>query len=260
MNLYKIARWADTYESHETKKLHALRFVLIPNKTDGLGFRRIAAQQDAANLFAAWILMVEIASKGRKGERGVLARDGVPLDASDLAAMTGFPVAIFERALIFFVDAKMGWLEVAAIETTGEMLPGFPANLPASPGNIPLSPGNIPAPAENLAADRKGIEEKGKEGNISVAAIAVEIYEAYPRRQGKQDALKAIAKTIKAGIDSKHLLERTKAFATAAGKWNVEDRQFIPHPATWFNRGSFDDDPSTWVRVGKTDKSRSGFA
>ena len=200
---------------------------------------------------SGWLLGLE--SHGLHGWQWMYILEGVPTVLLGVACLIWLPD---NPAKAKFLTPE----EVAAIETTGEMLPGVPANLPASPGNIPRSPGNIPAPAENLAADRKGIEEKGKEGNISVAAIAVEIYEAYPRRQGKQDALKAIAKTIKAGIDSKHLLERTKAFATAAGKWNVEDRQFIPHPATWFNRGSFDDDPSTWVRVGKTDKSRSGFA
>ena len=80
--------------------------------------------------------------------------------------------------------------------------------------------------------------------------IAVEdIYNTYPRRQGRKDALKAIAKAIDDGADPKHLLESATAFAAATRRWNEYDRgNFIPMPATWFNRGSYDDDPKTWER------------
>jgi len=77
---------------------------------------------------------------------------------------------------------------------------------------------------------------------------AESIYQAYPRKQGKADALKAIEKAIKAGHAPERLLERTQAFATATALWPEVDRNFIPHPATWFNRGSYDDDPATWER------------
>lgn len=74
------------------------------------------------------------------------------------------------------------------------------------------------------------------------------IYAAYPRKQGKMDAIKAIAKAMQNGQAAERLLERTQAYAAAVARWNEHDRQFVPHPATWFNRGSFDDDPKTWER------------
>ena len=74
------------------------------------------------------------------------------------------------------------------------------------------------------------------------------IYLAYTRRQGRADALKAIAKALAAGQSAERLLERSAAFAAATALWPESDRAFIPHPATWFNRGSYDDDPETWVR------------
>jgi hypothetical protein len=46
------------------------------------------------------------------------------------------------------------------------------------------------------------------------------------------------------------LLFRTRAYATATESWPESEKQFIPHPATWFNRGSYDDDPATWERKG----------
>jgi hypothetical protein len=85
---------------------------------------------------------------------------------------------------------------------------------------------------------------------------AEEIYNAYPRKVGKADAIKAIKKAqgytpetcSKAQGRYHHLLERTQAYAAATAKWSVDDQRFIPHPATWFNRGSYHDDPKEWVR------------
>lgn len=90
---------------------------------------------------------------------------------------------------------------------------------------------------------------------------ALAIYEAYPRHVGKIDALRAIEKALKAigddpawlqiGEQEPHayLLDRVQLFAAAVTRWSQHDRQFIPHPATWFNRGSYADDPKEWERT-----------
>jgi hypothetical protein len=86
------------------------------------------------------------------------------------------------------------------------------------------------------------------------------IYEAYPRHVGKKAALKAIERAIKAvGNDptweqvghlspKDYVLSRTVKFALAVKQWSAQDRQFIPHPATWFNQGRYADDPKEWER------------
>jgi hypothetical protein len=76
-----------------------------------------------------------------------------------------------------------------------------------------------------------------------------EIYAAYPRRVGKQDALKAINAAL-ATYPADKLLAATKAYAEATALWPDKDQKFIPHPATWFKRGSYEDDPQTWKRGG----------
>lgn len=73
------------------------------------------------------------------------------------------------------------------------------------------------------------------------------IYESYPRRVGRADAIKAIiAAQKKRGAT--HLLGATKAYAAAVALWPDADKHFVPYPATWFNRGSYDDDHAQWVR------------
>src|SRR4051812_20432981 len=99
MSLYRIRDWESIYETAETRKLENLRWVPVPNKHDGLGFRRIAQHRSRSDLLAAWLLIVQVASKGRRGQRGSLSRDNRPLNAEDLALMTGFPAPMFEQAL-----------------------------------------------------------------------------------------------------------------------------------------------------------------
>ena len=80
------------------------------------------------------------------------------------------------------------------------------------------------------------------------------IYKAYPRKVGKIAARKAIAKALKVK-SADELIEATRAFAEAVKQWPEADRHFVAHPATWFNRGSYDDDPSEWQRKGAARKS-----
>lgn len=94
-------------------------------------------------------------------------------------------------------------------------------------------------------------------GPVTVTPEA--IYQAYPRKVGKKDALKAIANAIKTLDQEKAtrsqspaatILEATKAYATAVATWPLKDRAYIPFPATWMNRGSYLDDPKEWARAG----------
>jgi hypothetical protein len=88
---------------------------------------------------------------------------------------------------------------------------------------------------------------QGQDKDKDTAAI----YAAYPRKEAKQAALKAIAAAIEldpSETRAAYLLEKTRAYADATAKWPADARKFIPHPATWFNRGSYDDDPRVWVR------------
>lgn len=77
--------------------------------------------------------------------------------------------------------------------------------------------------------------------------VAERIYLAYPRRIGKQAALKAITKALRA-VGQDKMLAATEAYASAVSRWAESDRKYVPHPATWFNRGSYDDDPREWER------------
>ncbi|MDC0088144.1 YdaU family protein [Akkermansiaceae bacterium] len=68
------------------------------------------------------------------------------------------------------------------------------------------------------------------------------IYDAYPRKTAKPAALKAITKALKT-MPFDEMLKNVEAFAKSR---DGEDVNFTPHPATWFNRGSYTDDPESY--------------
>lgn len=146
---YRIRDWDRHYENHETRKMKALRFCLVPNKHDGKGYRRVMAHPKACEVFAAWLLILQVAS--RCPVRGVLADGDGPLDAEDLSIKTGLKAAAFTEAFKVLTDPKVGWLEDDA------------SNLPESPA----LPGDSPG-----VAGKAGPEGKGREGNRNEPSCA----------------------------------------------------------------------------------------
>lgn len=86
---------------------------------------------------------------------------------------------------------------------------------------------------------------------------AERVYAAYPRKVGRKTAIKAIELALKV-LSVAELLAKVEAYRLATDKWPPSERQFIPYPATWFNRGSYTDDPKEWERGASRPASEDG--
>jgi len=140
---YRIKDWDRNFENHDSRKISNARWFPMPNKHDGKSFRRIAAHRDGVPVFAAWTLILEVASK--MPVRGVLADEDGPLDAEDLAAMTGFPVQIFDLAFSLLTQDKIAWLE--------------------ADGEKPQSVPELPGASRDFALEQNRTEEQGTTEN-----------------------------------------------------------------------------------------------
>lgn len=89
--------------------------------------------------------------------------------------------------------------------------------------------------SNTLEEEEEDKEEEREEEKKS--GIELEIYEAYPKKKNKEDALKAISKALKK-LSGSELLARTKRFAELR---KTQDPQFTPYPASWFNAGGYED-------------------
>jgi len=88
-----------------------------------------------------------------------------------------------------------------------------------------------------------GKKKKGSRPKLVWTEETKAIYLAYPRKIAPDAALRAIQKRLAQGIPAATLLAAVTAYATATAG---TEREFIPHPATWFNAGRFADDPAEW--------------
>jgi hypothetical protein len=143
----------------------------------------------------------------------------------------------------------------------------FSDSLPSSENGEEQTPeGVVNSPFTICDARAKQKERDVRPLKAKLAVLAAAIYHEYPRKVAKATALKEIGKSIttvaKRGATDNHeafngdidlaagwLKSRTVLFAKSP-QGRREDKTFIPHPATWFHRGQYDDDPSEWKNVG----------
>jgi len=112
MSTYRVKEWDKNFEKAESRRCKNMLWVPIPIKHDGSGFRRVAASHRAGELFAAWILIVEVAAK--MPTRGLLYKDGKALTPKDFEYRTGFPEEMFFMAFETLTKPEIGWLERVA--------------------------------------------------------------------------------------------------------------------------------------------------
>ena len=113
MKAYRIRDWDQCFENNRSRKVETLSWVSIPNKHDGECYSLIMADQNAAKIYSAWILTVQVASKCNP--RGTLIRDnGQPHTSQTLAIKTRAPSAWFDLAFNF-LTTHTDWLEVVEL-------------------------------------------------------------------------------------------------------------------------------------------------
>lgn len=81
---------------------------------------------------------------------------------------------------------------------------------------------------------------------------AAKIYELYPRKAARPDAIKAIKKALKS-VGYTYLYTQTQKYATAV-KESQKELSYIPYPATWFNREEYNDSFDTLYRASLQNK------
>jgi hypothetical protein len=107
--VYRVKDWYQIFEKAQGKKCKHARWVPVPNRHDGAGYAEVAEHPRSCELFAAWILILEVASK--MPVRGTLFKDGRALTAKDLAKRTRFPEEIFDLAFEVLVRPEIDWIE-----------------------------------------------------------------------------------------------------------------------------------------------------
>jgi hypothetical protein len=115
MILYRIKDWNDHYENNRSRTVKDLQWVAIPNRHDGEGYSLVMAHERSSEIFTAFILMLQVASRCQP--RGSLLRDnGRPHDATSLALKTRGRREWFEVAMGVLVSQEIGWIEAIELQ------------------------------------------------------------------------------------------------------------------------------------------------
>jgi len=94
-----------------------------------------------------------------------------------------------------------------------------------------------------VEAEGKGRKEGNRKGRgTEHTADAAEIYQLYPRKEARADAIRAIEIALRK-VPSEVLKEAVEAFAKSQ---EGKQEKFIPHPASWFNAERWTDDRGAW--------------
>lgn len=215
---YVVKDWESHFENSESRKVKHLRWVPMPNRHDGKGYRRLLKHPRHVEIFCAWCLILQVAS--RMPVRGTLADEDGDLNSEDLADKTGFASELFDLAFNVLSSNKIGW-----IRNDSES------------GEHPGTSGEAGAASGGAGLEGKGIEGKG---TLSADADAADPAKADPAKQpaaadaGKAGAGKA-AKTKPKGEKPEHaevrayFCERWKSLRGAGGadypwKFGREDK------------------------------------
>lgn len=236
---YEIIDWDTHFETSETKKYQRLGWVPIPNKHDGFGYRSLISQPDGFILYAAWVLILQVASKKKK-PRGLLTDDsGSPLTPMHLAMKTGAPCSAFEKALPVLV--QIGWVKVVS------------GNLPEQQKIAGESPGttvtnrieqnSIEKKETTLLCDPKETTttipvKKRKKRKYEEHPEFNSWYAVYPKKDGRDAAAKEYIEALGRGATVELLLEAAQAYAASRAD---KDPTYTKAPKNWLSGGHWKD-------------------
>lgn len=178
MILYRIRDWGTLFENSRSRRIESLDWVPVQNKHDGDGFLTIMAHPKAAEIYAAWHLILQVASKC--APRGVLVREnGKPHTPGSLAIKTRGKASWFELALPILCSDDVGWViaegEPDGIQVTPECHPSDTQVSPECQVDTTTLPGGYQVDTTGIPAghhlDRPCIANEGnrREGNIYIS-------------------------------------------------------------------------------------------
>lgn len=115
-------------------------------------------------------------------------------------------------------------------EVTPPAPPSLP--LPAPPMIINSTPPSIPNPPSQTARRKPPPDVRDN------ARLFQRFYDVYPKHKEPKDALRLWLRVIKEGADPQQIFAAAERFAEAHNLAGT-DKQFIPAPAVWLNKGGY---------------------
>jgi len=166
-------------------------------------------------------------------------QDGYELTYSQIERQTGMGRYAINEG-IKNLEAK-GWLKTESTKAAdGRFGPkAWTVLNPTTVGNSTAGDSTTEKPTDNKNKTLKEYKDKEVLGQNEFDRLFDEFWQVYPRKVGKEAARKAFAKTVR--DEAPVIVEGATRFAN--DPYLPQDKNFIPHPATWLNAGRWLDEP-----------------
>lgn len=193
-----------------------LAWVPIPNRHDGESYARIMIRPDACEIFTAWILMLQVAS--RCHPRGTLLRnDGKPHDPETLSIKTRGQVSWFQKAIPILIE--MSWIEQVTEENK-------------------QTDSVLSAPCQS--GDEEGRKEQKEQKGSKLPRGFQIFWEIYPKSVDRAGCLKAWTALNLTEKEETEILDFLR-LKVKSKEWTEQGGKFVPNPINWITKRGWED-------------------
>ncbi|MFE1192885.1 hypothetical protein ACFW6E_08800 [Streptomyces olivaceoviridis] len=135
--------------------------------------------------------------------------------------------------------------EATDVPHAGTSVPAGQMTIPAAHTDVPLSD----VPHAGTSREEDGETNTGKKTFSSLRSTPTEdhhleafgaFWTVYPKKRAREEARKAWIAAIERGADPQHIVTAAQAYARE--RFN-QDPKYTKYPATWLNKGCYDDEP-----------------
>lgn len=147
--VYRIAKWRETFETAESKRHVALRWISLPITINTNGYQSLVTEfgDDAPAIYGAWCSLACYAAECP--ERGTLANSrGVAVPLAQIARLRMMPLAVMQRMWDWAIRPEVGWLELATDAATNPV-----GTQPQTQQSTGQTPANERAAAQTTAGE-----------------------------------------------------------------------------------------------------------
>jgi hypothetical protein len=168
MKLIRIVDWNKRFENNRSRTIQSLDWVPVPNNHDGEGYCLVMAHARAPEIYSAWHLMLQVAS--RCHPRGSLVRsNGRPHTPESLSLKTRAKASWFEIAIEVLASRDVAWIEVVEVPD----IQGEASQRQPSVSQTSTDCQQSDAQVTKKEGRKEGIEGKGIEGREGTSAAAL---------------------------------------------------------------------------------------
>ena len=234
--MIRIKHWNETFENADTRKRQRLGWFLCPTGTDSAGYLELMSHGERGiRAFAVFTAICQWSATCLPLVRGSCARsDGRPMSARQIATVIRMPENIVSDALELLSSPDVGWImreNTDVLSSQHKSAGSMPVPCQSPAGSMPQGEGE----GEGKGEVPKSFDRQKKQGDPEFD----QFWNIYPHKTAKKRALKAWQTALKE-TDAQTIIRAAEEFARAS---KGKELQYIKHPATWLNDGSWEDVP-----------------